>query len=111
MTPDETVYSTLCTSGLKGTYNAWPIGDVPPLPWFVYRHKKDKSFFADNSNYAYIDRYTVDLYQYELDDAVSDAFEDAIALLGPFACLSEIWNAGENCWITSYHFTFHPNNE
>lgn len=109
MTPDETVYSLLLTSGLKGTKVGWPIGGAPPLPWFTYKHVKGGEFFADNGNYALLKRYDVDLYQKDADEEQREAFEEAVALIGPFKCV-ESWVPSENCWVTSYSVTYHPDN-
>ena len=107
MTPDETVFEILSTSGMPGTKNAWPYGKRPALPWFTYKHLKQGEFFADNRNYAKLQRYDVDLYQGEADDAERDAFEEALSQVGPYACI-ESWIPMENCWVTSYSVTFHP---
>ena len=107
MTPDETVYSLLCESGLKGTKVGWPVGGAPPLPWFTYERRKGGEVFADDSNYAKMRRYDVDLYQREADEAVQEAFETALSTVGPYACTEE-WISSENCWVTSYTVTYHP---
>lgn len=109
MTPDETVFSTLRSGGFVGTKVGWPIGGAPPLPWFTYKRVKGGEFFADNSNYALMQRYDVDLYQKEADDELRDRFESALAQLGPYKCI-ESWVPAENCWVTSYSLTFHIDN-
>lgn len=109
MTPDETVFSLLKTSGLEGTKVGWPIGNAPPLPWFTYKRVKGGEFFADNSNYALMQRYDVDLYQRDADDNLRDRFEDALSQIGPYKCI-ESWVPTENCWVTSYSLTFHIDN-
>lgn len=108
MTSDETVYATLLQSGIEGTKVGYPHGKKPPLPWFVYRHLKKGEFFADNSTYAKLTRYDVDLWQAEQDDAQREALEEQIAKLGPYSCI-ESWVPMENCWLTSYTLTFHQN--
>ncbi len=108
MTPDETVYSTLLESGITGTKVGYPYGKEPPLPWFAYRHLKKGEFFADDSNYAKLQRYDVDLYQAEPNDTERDAFEAELEKIGPYSCI-ESWVPMENCWVTSYSLTFHPN--
>lgn len=108
MTPDEHVYQALTGSGIKGTKVAWPLGGSPPLPWFTYRHDKKGEFFADDSNYAKMQRYDIDLYQKEPDDDERNAFEEALSTIGPYACI-ESWIPVESCWVTSYSVTFHPN--
>jgi len=107
MTPDKTVYQTLLTSGLKGTKVGWPFGESPPLPWFTYKQVKKGEFFADDKNYAKMQRYDIDLYQAECDDEERDRFEDALTHIGPWACV-ESWIPSENCWVTSYSLTYHP---
>lgn len=108
MKPDEVVFSTLRESGIQGTKVAYPFGKEPPLPWFVYRHLKKGEFFADNKNYAKMQRYDVDLYQAETNDEERDLFEEQLARIGPYACI-ESWVPMENCWLTSYTLTYHPN--
>ncbi len=105
--PDEVVLSTLQESGIPGTKVAWPYGKVPKLPWFVYRRNKKGEFYADDSNYAKLQRYEVDLYQADMDDDEREALEERLALLGPYACI-ESWVPMESTWLTSYTFTFHP---
>ena len=107
MTYDETVFATLLESGLPGTRNAWPLGHAPALPWFTYKRARGGEFIADDSNYARMHRYQVDLYMAEPDDEVYERFEQALGRLGPFVS-HEVWNAVENCWITSYTLTYHP---
>lgn len=107
MTSDETVFQTLLGSGLPGTKAGWPLGDAPPLPWFTYKRVKGGEFIADSTNYAQMTRYEVDLYQADLDDEVRDAFEELVGRLGPYRSV-ETWINHENCWLTSYTFTYHP---
>lgn len=53
-------------------------------------------------------RYDIDLYQRDADDDVRDTFERAVAQVGPFKAV-ESWIPTENCWVTSYSVTYHPN--
>lgn len=108
MRPDEDVFSTLCESGIRGTKVGYPYGKEPPLPWFVYRRLKKGEFYADDSNYAKMQRYDVDLYQAEPSDLEREALEEQLAKIGPYACI-ESWVPMENCWLTSYTLTYHPN--
>lgn len=108
MSSDEVVFSTLSQSGIRGTKIGYPYGKEPPLPWFVYRPLKKGEFYADDSNYAKMRRYDVDLYQAEPNDTEREALEDELTKLGPYACV-ESWVAMENCWLTSYRLTYHPN--
>lgn len=108
MTSDDAVYAALTASGIKGTKVGWPYNKVPPLPWFTYRHVKKGEFFADDGNFFKMQRYDVDLYQKEPSDTERDAFEEALATIGPYACV-ESWTQTETCWVTSYSVTYHPN--
>ena len=110
MTPDEVVFSVLSATGIEGTKVGWPESKVPPLPWFTYRRLKKGEFFADNSNYAKMQRYDVDLYQAEPDEDAVEAFEEALATIGPFAC-TESWIPLESAWVTSYTLTYHPSEQ
>lgn len=105
--PDAAVYSTLTASGFKGTKAAWPLGSAPPLPWFTYKHVRSGEFYADNSNYAKMQRYYIDFYQKETDAEQLELFEEALSTLGPYSCL-DTWTQSESCWITSYRLTYHP---
>ena len=109
MTSDEHVFATLSDSGIAGTKVAWTYGGnkKPPLPWFVYRHVKRGEFYADDSNFAKLQRYEVDLYQSEQDDEERDALEEQLSKLGPYACI-ESWVPMESSWLTSYTLTYHP---
>ena len=87
--PDDVVFATLTSCGIAGTKGAWPFKKEPPLPWFVYRHKKKGEVYADDRNYA--------------------KMQEALGVLGPYACY-ESWTPMENCWVTAYTLTYHPNN-
>ena len=108
MTPDEVVFSTLCESGIAGTKNAWPMGGAPALPWFTYKRAKGGEVFADDTKFTCMRRYDVSLYERELDDDLHDTFEEALDRLGPNKC-NESWLTSENCWVTNYSLTYHPN--
>ena len=108
MTPDENVFATLSASGIRGTKVAWPDGNkVPPLPWFTYKRLKKGEVYADDSNYAKLQRYDISLYQAEPDEEPVDALEEAMRKIGPFACV-ESWVPMESAWVTSYTLTYHP---
>lgn len=107
MKPDEVVYSTLTGTGLAGTRDAWPMGGAPALPWFTYKRAKGGEVFADDTNFTRMCRYDVSLYEREQDDTLRETFEAALDRLGPNKC-HESWLTSENCWVTSYSLTFHP---
>lgn len=105
MTDDARVYSTLTAmTGLPGAKFAWPYGEVPPLPWFVYHKERKGEFIADNENYFLMPRYTAELYIKENDPELVRAFEEAVSTLGTYRH-RETWIDGENCTMHSFTFT------
>ena len=107
MTPEKAVYTTLLKSGLPGTKTEWHLGNVPPLPWFVYYRRKGSEVRADNENYAEMPRFRAELWMQSNDREVRDAFEEQLRLFGPFTT-NESWVASENAYQVEYTFTYHP---
>lgn len=106
MTPDKFVFSTLLSSGIPGTKVSWQEGHAPPLPWFTYQRKKKGEVFAEDGNYSALPRYEADLYIRENDTEVREAFEEAVASIGPYTAY-ETWIPTEQCLEVSYAFTYH----
>lgn len=106
MTPDAFVYQTLLESGIPGTKVAYPEGNAPPLPWFVYLKRRGGDLFADNVNHAKLQRYRVELLQASNDPDVQARLEAAIAKIGPYTSY-ETWVPTERCVMTTYDFTYH----
>lgn len=106
MTPDKEVYEALSASGIPGTKVAWQEGMAPPLPWFTYQRKRKGEVFAENSNYSALPRYEAELYIRENDTGVREAFEEAVASIGPYTAY-ETWIPTEQCLEVSYAFTYH----
>jgi hypothetical protein len=79
------------------------------LTWNDSEAEQWQVVFADNGNFALMQRYDIDLYQKEPDDEVRDRFEEVLDGIGPHKCI-ESWIPAENCWVTSYSVTYHPNN-
>lgn len=105
MTEDALVFSTLSgMTNLPGTKLAWPIGDVPSLPWFVYYRDRKGEVHADNDNYFLMPRYKAELYIKENDPELVDAFEEAVSTLGPYRH-RETWLDSENCTMHTFTFT------
>ena len=110
MNPDKEVFQALLKSGLRGTKRAWQEGHAPPLPWFVYMRRMGGEVMADDSNFAELPRYCVELYQREDDPSVREAIEGAMRSadgIGPYTAYED-WIPTEQCLMTSYYFTFHP---
>ena len=105
MTDDAYVFKTLKEeSGLPGTELAWPYGEAPSLPWFVYMRSNDGETFAENDNYHSMPRYRAELYISENDADLVRTFANAVRRLGPYRH-HEQWLDNENCQMHSYTFT------
>lgn len=106
MTPNEVVYQTVRGVGIPGTYAAYQEGSAPPLPWFVYIRDRGGEVYADDSNYAVLPRYRVELYMASRDSALVDAVGDAIGeRFGPYSTY-ETWILSEHVLMVSYEFTY-----
>lgn len=105
MTEEALVFSTLSgLTGLPGTKDAWPFGEVPSLPWFVYYRDKKGEFHADNDNYYLMPRYKAELYIRENDPELVTAFEEAVSTLGTYRH-RDMWLESENCMMHTFTFT------
>ena len=105
-TPDDDVYQTLLLSGIPGTRMAYPEGEAPPLPWFVYMRRKGGEVIADDRNWSKMYRFRAELYMREYDPELVERFEDAIGSIGPYKA-DETWVPTERCLMVSYDFTYH----
>lgn len=105
MSTDEAVFAALSSSGLKGTKHAWPEGGAPSLPWFTYDLEDDGLLAADDSNYNNLPAYRASLYEESTGGDAEEAFEYAVASLGPHS-REEYWLASEGCWMVTYTFTY-----
>lgn len=105
------VYASLSESGIPFAFLAWPKGSVPPLPWGVYVEGGTQSLYADDSLYARVTGYTVELYQKVADEAVEKKVEGAIANIGPFRKGEQAWIASEECSMTPYYFDYVERND
>ena len=101
------IFDALSVSGLPGTHIAWPIGNAPDLPWFVYEVDSWGETYADNKNYHVAPTVTASLYEAEADPKVEQAFEDAVAAIGPYST-TETWLADENALVIQHTFTYLP---
>lgn len=102
------VYQTILACGIPGTLAAYPVGCVPPLPWFVYLMDGDGGLAADDCNYAEVPRFRVELYEKtrdaELESAVAEAIREAY---GPVTVLPE-WVSDEGVYMVAYSFAYTP---
>jgi hypothetical protein len=106
---DKAVYSVL-SEVVPGTKDAWPVGNAPPLPWFVYRRAWGGEIYADNDNISLLPRYTAELYMAENDPEVLGRFEDAVSSLGTYS-RRDSWLESQSCLMYTFRFTYLPNTE
>lgn len=104
MTPNAFLYETL-SKVCKGTYVAYKPGKAPPLPWFVYTRRNGEEFFADDSNYARIPRYRVELLFEENDPVLVSRFEEALTEVGTWKLYSADYLDSEGCLIHDYRLS------
>lgn len=108
MSQRETIFGAIRASGIDGTHLAWSVGKAPDLPWFVYETDRDP-FYADDDNYSEDVRVAVHLYERAQDEATEDAFYANLRrAFGPVSPGVDTWLADENCFVTTYRFTYHP---
>ncbi len=110
MTSNERLFSRLLDV-VPGTYLAWPVGKAPPLPWFTYEREYGGHAYADNTNYALMPRYQVDLYFAENDPDLIAMFEEAISDLGTYRLYNADYIDTEGCYRHDYRLTLLPDNE
>ena len=104
MTPNAFVYRTL--SGVcPGAYVAYPVGDTPGLPFFVYKRVNGGEVYADDGNYALIPRYRVELLIKENDPLLVERFEDALSELGTWRLYDADWLDSEGCIDHDYRLS------
>lgn len=101
----EDVFSVLTATGIPGTRMAWPLGKAPELPWFTYSMRQSNSFCADDTNYASIPRFRVELFEAVPDPETEGKIADAIASIGPYERYDD-WSPDEKCFITAFEFTY-----
>ena len=104
----QDVYQTVLACGVPGTLEAYPVGKVPPLPWFVYLLDGDGGVDADDTDYAELPRFRVELYEAtrdaDLESSISEAIRDAY---GPVRVMPE-WIADEGVRMVAYEFSYTP---
>lgn len=110
MNTDAIVFERLSASGIPGAKLAFQEGHAPPLPFFVYLERRGLEVFANNENFAKIQRYRAELYQRENDPDLRERFEAAVASIGPFKSYEE-WVPTEQCLMTTYDFSIDINRD
>lgn len=102
------VYQTVLSCGIPGTLEAYPVGQVPALPWFVYLCDDCGALAADDTDYAAVPRFRVELYEEsrnaELESTIADTIRE---VYGPVRIMPE-YIPDEDCRMVAYEFAFTP---
>lgn len=105
MTSDQRVYQCVKATGIPGTKLAYPEGDAPAAPFFVYEVDDFGETFADDGNWASTPRYRVELLErYGDAELETEVFDALRAEFGPVK-VYEDWDTEDHCKVTSYYFT------
>ncbi len=101
----EDVVSAVRSAGLPVAHLAFPVGSNQGLPFCTFALEERRSLCADDSDFAEVSDWTVELYQ-EPSDAESETMLDAAigAAFGPYR-KSDAWVESEGCVQTTYSFS------
>lgn len=86
-------------------YNAWPVGEAPPLPYVCYYGTGSDNFAADNVVYDSNRLVRIELYTRSKDLATEAAVEAALKGAGIYWSRDESYIADEKVFLTSYEVT------
>lgn len=101
---DARVYKAMTALGIKGTHQAYPEGGAPKPPFFVYDLDSGGEDFADDSSWARLPRYRVQLLEKQADAALeAEALSALEAEFGPVKTYED-WSQSEHCRILNYYF-------
>lgn len=104
MTSDERVFEALSATGVPGALQAYPEGKAPPAPFFVYMLDTAGEFYADDSNWAAIPSYRVELYEKARDADLEERFASAIrSAFGPVSVMED-WVESEHARMVTFRF-------
>jgi len=104
MTPEKFLARTL-SAVCPGAYLAHKPGKAPPLPWFVYKRASGEEYYADNTNYARLPRFRVQLLFEENDTDLVEAFEAALSELGTWRLYDADYLDSEACLFHDYRLS------
>ena len=93
---------TLEETGLPVTYDFWPVGAAPELPWICYRTTGSSNLFADGTVYLAISGADVDLYVRRKDPASEALVEAALDGAGLPWEKTETFVQSEDCYQIKY---------
>lgn len=87
---------------LPVTYNAWPVGNAPSLPWIAYIEAGSDNFAADGIAYGLIKNIDVELYTATKDPTSEALVEKALTDAGIFWNKTETYLEGEAAFQITY---------
>lgn len=109
MTNGEKIAECLTALGLPGTAFAYPEGDAPAPPFFVYSVDNHGEIFADDDVWFAMPRFRVELLEkYGDADLESKVLKALRAAFGPVVTYED-WDETDHCKVVSYYFSA-PNN-
>lgn len=105
LSADRLVYAACKSAGIPGAHQAYPEGEAPKPPFFVYELDSGGEVFADDGNLCRFPRYRVELIERQADSTLESSL--LIALKREFGAvrLYEDWSDSEHARIVSYYFT------
>ena len=86
----------------KVIYNAWPIGEAPPLPYVCYYSTGSDNFAADNVVYGSQRPVRIELYTKQKDLATEAALEAKLTHEGIYWTRDESYIDDEKVYLTVY---------
>lgn len=89
----------------KVIYNAWPIGEAPPLPYMCYYSTGADNFGADNKVYNSNRSVRIELYMRSKDLTTEAAVETALNGVGLYWTRDESYIDDEKVFMTIYEVT------
>lgn len=111
MSAKSVVYAALTATGIPGRQDAYPVGNAPAPPFFVYTVESPGGFVADGTIYASLPRFHVELFEKTSNPETEALVRDAITSLGCVPDETGEWSESEVCHIQQYDFTYHYREE
>ena len=95
----------LAETGLPVVYQCWPDGSTPSFPCIRYAYEGDASFFADDTRYRKVDRWSATLVSEWKDDASEELLEQALERHGvPYEKSGDAYVRSERLNHVEYSF-------
>lgn len=107
MSAKSVVYAALTATKVPGRQDAYPVGQAPTPPFFIMTQEDTGGFVADDTIYASLPRFHVELFEKVSNPAIEKLIRDAILSIGSVPDQTGIWSESEVCHIEQYDFTYH----